>query len=272
MPWTSEHNIWLTEIKNHLTTNDGKLVTLLEFKPDIANGEIMSKWAKHFRNHYCFDTEIDFFRDGTGLSRRDYLLNTKFPSDSIGFGPGIRAGDFGEILIADYLEFILNHWVPRTRYGNKTIRDESTKGSDLIGFKIIDDSESIQDVLTMMEVKTQFSGKNANPRLQNAIDDSIKDELRKAESLNAIKQRLFDKGKKKESNKIARFQNPIDKPYTENYGAAALFCESIFDNVVITDSSTSFHPKNDKLFLLVVKGSEMMSIVHKLYNLAADEA
>lgn len=272
MPWTSEHNIWLTEVENHLTTNDGKSVTLLEFNPDIADGEIMSKWAKHFRNHYCFDNEIDFFRDGTGLSRKDYLLETKFPTDSRGFGPGIRAGDFGEIVIADYLEFVLNHWVPRTRYGNKTIRDESTKGSDLIGFKIIDDSESIQDVLTMLEVKTQFSGKKSSPRLQDAIDDSIKDELRKAESLNAIKQRLFDKGKITESKKIARFQNPIDKPYTESYGAAALFCESVFDNVVITDSSTHTHPKNGKLFLIVVKGSDMMSIVHNLYNLAANEA
>jgi hypothetical protein len=272
MPWTSEHNIWLTEIKNHLTTNDGKSVALLEFNPDVGNGEIMSKWAEHFRNHYCFDSEIDFFRGGTGLSRKDFLINTKLPTDSRGFGPGIRAGDFGEILIADYLEYTLNHWVPRTRYGNKTIRNESTKGSDLIGFKIIDDSESIQDVLTMLEVKTQFSGKKAYPRLQDAINDSVKDELRKAESLNAIKQRLFDKGKVVEATKISRFQNPIDKPYTESYGAAALFCESLYKQEIITQSSTIAHPKNDKLFLIVVKGADMMTIVNNLYNLAADEA
>lgn len=272
MPWTTDHKIWLDDKNNQLTTSDGKLVSLLEFKPDFSDSHTMSKWAKHFRNHYCFDSEIDFFKTGTGLSRKDFLLKTKFPTQSRGFGPGIRAGDFGEILIADYLAFTLNHWVPRTRYGNKTIRDESTKGSDLIGFKIIDNSESIQDTLTMLEVKTQFSGNNNKPRLQDAINDSIKDELRKAESLNAMKQRLYDKGNSADAIRISRFQNPVDKPYTENYGAAALFSDSVYHENAITESSTATHPHNDKLFLIVIKGEDFMSIVNKLYNLAANEA
>jgi hypothetical protein len=272
MPWTSEHSIWLTKKSNSLKTNDGKLVTLLEFNPNFRESSIISKWAKHFRNHYCFDTEIDFFKDGTGLSKKDFLSNTKFPSDNRGFGPGIRAGDFGEILIADYLEFILDHWVPRTRYGNKTIRDESTKGSDLIGFKIMDNTESIKDILTMFEVKTQFSGIRFKPRLQDAINDSIKDELRKAESLNAMKQRLFDKGNLSDAKKIARFQNPIDKPYTENYGAAALFSDNVYDGKVITETTTKSHPKNKNLFLIVVKGADLMTVVNNLYKLAANEA
>ena len=62
-----------------------------------CQSEVTSNWAKHFRNHYCFDTEIDIFRDGTGYSREEYLNNLKFPTSNRGFGPGIRAGDFGEI-------------------------------------------------------------------------------------------------------------------------------------------------------------------------------
>lgn len=271
MPWSSEHITWFSKIDTDLSTSDGKKVTLLEFIPDLSNTDIVTKWARHFRNHYCFDSEIDLLSEGTGKTKKDYLLDLKFPSTS-GFGPGIRSGDFSEILVADYLEFVLGYWVPRTRYGNKIIRDESTKGSDLIGFKMYNKKETVNDILTLFEVKAQFSGDKANPRLQDAINDSIKDELRKAESLNGMKQRLLDKGKLKSVKRIARFQNPVDKPFTSKYGAAALFSNNIYNDTVITDSKTIDHPFSSDLYLIVIKGEDLMKIVHNLYKIAADEA
>jgi hypothetical protein len=272
MPWSAEHISWFSEIDTDLTTNDGKEVTLLKFTPDLTKTDILTKWGKHFRNHYCFDTEIDFFREGPGLTREEYLLNLKFPTSHRGFGPGIRSGDFSEILVADYIEFVLDYWVPRTRYGNKTIRDESTKGSDLIGFKFHDDNETVSDILTMFEVKAQYSGRKANPRLQDAINDSAKDDLRKAESLNGMKQRLYDKGDLQGAKNIARFQNPADKPYTTKYGAAALFSNNIYDEDVITGSETGEHPFSSGLYLIVIKGDDLMTIVNRLYQIAANEA
>jgi hypothetical protein len=271
MPWNFEHTAWLVDSGASLQTSNGKVVTILEFSPDLAKSDIMSKWATHYRNHYCFDTEIDHLRDGTGFTRKDFLLNSKFPTTS-GFGPGIRSGDFGEILVADYIEFVLNYWIPRTRYGNKTIRDESSKGSDIIGFKIVDENETDQDILAQIEVKAQLSGTTSSPRLQDAINDSVKDELRKGESLNAMKQRLFDKGKLDEVKKISRFQNPTDKPYKTMYGAAALFSNGNYTTDVITSCDTSLHPFRNELFLIVIKGDELMKIVNQLYTIAADEA
>jgi len=272
MPSKPDHIKWLVDTEKDIKTVDGKSVRLFEFKPKQKDQAIMSAWAKHFRNHYCFDSEIDFLRTGTGLSRKEYLLATKFPTDVRGFGPGIRAGDFGEILVADYLEFLLGHWVPRTRYGNKTIRDESTKGSDLIGFKLFDNNVTPNDILTIFEVKTQFSGKTAEARLQDAINDSGKDELRKAESLNAMKQRLMDKGSIPEAKTVARFQNPVDKPYTEQFGAAALFSTDVLDKKSIAKSSTNGHPKRSSLILIVISSDNFMKLVHELYKIAADEA
>jgi hypothetical protein len=272
MIWNSEHTNWFSKIDTKLKSKDGKEICLLEYKFNLNDKVVMSKWAKHLRNHYCFDNEIDFLRKGTGLSRKEYLLQLKFPTEARGFGPGIRSGDFSEILVADYLEYILGYWIPRTRYGNKTIRDESTKGTDLIGFKLYDGNKTPKDVLKMFEVKAQYSGDKANPRLQDAIDDSIKDDLRKAESLNAIKQRLYDKGKTEEAQKVARFQNQIDIPYTSEFGVAALYSNEIYDDNVIISSDTSSHPYNSNLFLIVIKGENMMKLVHKLYEIAADES
>ena len=271
MPWTSKHTKWFKET-GKLTTANGRTVTVLEFLHQ-DDDEILSAWAKHFRNHYCLDTEIDVLRNGTKHSRASYLTEIKFPDHSTAPGPSIRAGDFAEILIADYLEFILDFWVPRTRYADKTIRNESTKGCDIIGFRFLSDSDdSPNDVLAIFEAKAQFSGRKAKPRLQDAVDDSCKDQLRKAESLNAIKQRLLRDGQADGVETVERFQDIEDRPYTELSGAAALFCTSVYDEATIAKTTADSHPNSGNLVLVVVRGQDMMALVHDLYMRAADEA
>jgi len=271
MPWTSDHIRWLIDTGQRLTITDGKTVEVWEFCHE-EDDEVLSAWAKHFRNHYCLDTEIDFYRQGYNQSRSEYLNNIKFPDPSVTPGPSIRAGDFGEILVADYLQYVLGYWVPRIRYADKTIRNESTKGCDIIGFKIISEEDSPEDMLAIFEAKTQFSGRQVKPRLQDAVNDSAKDQIRKAESLNAVKQRLFDKDFHEEANKIERFQNPNDRPYKEISGAVALFETRVFDVEQISQTTTDAHPNTDHLILVVIHGNTMMDLVHELYRRAADEA
>ncbi len=271
-PWTSKHVKWLIDTGKRLKTADGKAAEVWEFrhKKDEA---VLSAWARHFRNHYCFDTEIDYWRKGYNSSRSDYLNSIKFPDPKAAPGPSIRAGDFGEVLVADFLEYRLGYWVPRTRYGDKTIRNESTRGSDIIGFHFSKNRKaSSKDKLAIFEAKAQFSGNKAKARLQDAVDDSAKDITRKAESLNAIKQRLHGRNELNDAEKIERFQNEVDHPYTEVYGAIALFENPLFDSSLTSSTDSSSHPYSSKLTLLIIKGDEMMALVHDLYRRAADEA
>lgn len=271
VPWTSEHIKWLVDTGERLQTTDGKEVIVWEFRHE-KDEVVLSAWAKHFRNHYCLDNQIDALRSGMALSRADYLKQIKFPDLSISPGPSIRSGDFAEILAADYLEFVLCHWVPRTRYSHKTIRNESEKGVDTIGFFFeSDDEESPNDKLTIIESKAKFTGKHEE-RLQKAIDHSGKDVTRKAESLNAIKQRFLDKEDVDSVRRIERFQNEVDRPYTQHFGAIAHLDSSNFDTDVVTSANASNHPHSGQLFLLVIKGTHMMELVHELYRRAADEA
>lgn len=93
--------------------------------------------------------------------------------------------------------------------------------------------------------------------------------------------------KKKEvgqAQRIERFQSPVDMPYKEAYGAAAIISDECFDAeelasadcCKIPKSSKSKevfpHPNGDSLVLLVIKGPDMMELVHDLYRRAADEA
>ena len=270
MPWTSEHLKWIVNIEK-IEINGGKSVDVFEI--NYENDDIiLAAWAKHFRNHYCLDTEIDLLREGTGKSRKQYLNDIKFPDTILAPGPSIRAGDFGEILIADYIQFILEYWVPRTRYADKSVRNESKKGTDIIGFKFISENDSPKDRLIIFEAKTKFAGNQPVNRLQDSVNDSIKDQVRKAESLNAIKQRLIYKGQNEDADKVKRFQNKTDKPYRELSGAAALFSNNIYDKSLISQTTVNNHPNAANLILVVIKGNNMMDLVHKLYRRAGDEA
>ena len=278
-PWSSAHLAWLIDTGTTITTVDGKIAKVFEFQYK-DDEDIFSAWAKHFRNHYCLDSIIDVLKPPK-LSRRDYLNEVKFPSKSNRLGPGIRAGDFGEILVADYLQYVLNFWVPRLRWSSKVIRDESVKGSDVVGFKYNNTIPSNNDMLFTFQVKTKFSRTSDN-RLQDAINDSVKDHIRIGESLNFIKQKYIDKGCMNEAKYIERFQSPTDIPYKKIFGAAAVISNEYYDEDKLSESncckiptskeSYIIHPYRDNLVLLIIKGDKMMSLVHELYRRAADEA
>lgn len=265
------HLAWLVDPKAPLKTADGKNVQVLELRHE-KDEAILCAWAKHFRAQYCDDGQLDELRSGTGLSRAEYLRTIKFPDQFVAPGPSIRSGDFAEVLVADYVEFALGFWVPRTRYNNKTVRNESTKGSDIIGFRCVgQNGDDPNDTLAIYETKASL-GSNPAVRLKDAIEDSAKDELRRAESLNAIKQRLLDGVLKVEAKRIERFQNLEDRPYREVYGAVAMVscCDIPAADIEAVDASG--HPKAANLVLVVIRGIDLMDLVHELYGRAADEA
>lgn len=272
MPWSSTHIRWLVDTGRRLTTADGRAVEVWEFVPGNDEG-ILSAWAKHFRNHYCLDTEIDLLRNGTGLSRAEYLNRMTFPDRSEVPGPSLRAGDFAEILLADLLAFVEQFWVPRFRYDDKTIRNESTKGVDILAFKFISGGESPEDILVTFEAKARLTGRPRGNRLQDAVDGSVKDfPTRTAQSLNALKRRFIRSGNGDDASRVERFQNRADRPYRAISGAAAVFSTAAYQVTVISTTGTASHPNRDNLRLIVITGDDLMRLVHSLYERAADEA
>ena len=268
------HVTWLVDTKKKLHTADKKTIELWRFN-HMLDASALSTWAKHFRNQYCSDSDIDSLISGTGLSRSDYLTNIVFPDQSTPPGPSVRAGDFAEVLVADYLEYLLNFWMPRTRYDTKAMRNVSTQGVDVMGFLLTDDSirrPSPNDIMVVYEVKAQFSGSKPSPRLQDAVDGSAKDVLRKPESLNAIKRRFIERKMFVEAKRVERFQNPADNPYREQYGALAFFSTDLVDDTELCQTTCAAHPYKNRLKAVVMSGDSIMELVHKLYAAAANEA
>lgn len=267
-----KHVQWLSKSSTKISSSDGVPIELWELN-HLHDDTILSEWAKHFRNHYCLDSMIDCLRDGTGLSRRDYLISLIFPDDKDDFGPIIRSGDFGEVIAADLMEYFKNYWVPRSRYANKATRNESVKGSDVIGMKFHSTgSFSTKDELTICEVKAKLRSANSDNPIQKAIDDSIKDNKRIGLSLNALKRHLIESNLVSEADKVKRFQNPIKSPYKQTFNAVAVFSNSTYSDEFVQNASVGAHPNSKHLHIIVIKGENLMELVHHLYGRAADEA
>lgn len=270
------HLAWLKETGEVISTADGKKITVWELNCDDSDRDTWRAWAKHFREHYCLDAMIDLLKEGTpyAASRADYLKSLVFPDEKAAPGPSIRAGDFAEILVADLIEGHFGAWVPRTRYKAKDIRNESSKGTDIIGIHVVnaDGSPSIKDRLFTIESKAQFSGQRAKARLQHAVDDSMKDEIRKAETLNAVKRRLLEEQRIDDAKIVQRFQDSFKSPYVEQTCAAALFCNSVYDPSQIAMTSCAQHNNAHQLILIIIRANTFMKLVHQLYERAANEA
>ncbi|PCJ87371.1 MAG: virulence associated protein [Thiotrichaceae bacterium] len=255
-----------------LVTDEGEHVEVWRIQTPDADDLV--SWAKHVREHYCLDSEIDGLREGTGLSRSEYLTNLVFPDSTERPGPSVRAGDFTEILISDYLEYSLGYTVPRIKFAEKAVRNEPVKGVDVIGYMLIDeDGNNPDDRLVTYEVKAKLTGNAYDDTLQKAIDHSSKDFLRLAETLNFLKRKYKDKGQYEEANKIQRFQNKTDKSYIYESGAAAVITSSTYDEAAIVENTeTVNHPNSELLALLVISGDDLMVLVHSIYLSAANDA
>lgn len=273
---SKSHAGWLKPFKCELKTADGKDVKVFELDIDHNDSSVLTEWAKHFREHYCLDSQLDRLRRGTAKSRAEYLTDLVFPDESDDFGPATRSGDFAEILIADLLESQLGFWTPRTRYDDKLVRNESPKGTDVLGFKFggADPSKpSNKDTLISFESKAQLSGKKAKKKLQEAVIDSAKDVYRISESLNAMKRRLIARHDDEDADRVERFQDGLKVPYIRMSGAAAVFCSSVYDEAFISKTTDcTAHENVDNLMLVVAHSEALMKFVHALYERAANEA
>lgn len=271
---------WLKKSDQEIKTSCGKIIDLYEFNHNIDDDEIMSEWAKYFRNHYCKDEDIPFLKSDKNQSNCDFLLQMKFPDgaykEGIGNsrkGPATRAGDFTEIMIADYLEFICNYKIfSRIRYDRKNVKNQSSMGSDVVGFKLIDVTPKVDDELIIYEVKAHLSERKPENLLETAMKDSIKDEHRIAEALFAIRERAYFDRNLETFNTVDRFQNSVDFPYTKTSGAAAVFNTKSYDDHFLSLIDTSEHPNEANLKLLVIYADDFMKLVHHLYERAANEA
>lgn len=259
--------------KNIDLPNHGK-IQIYKLDCNLLDEDSFNSWALSFRNNYVEKDSLPLLISGTNLNQEDYLIKFIFPNPNNRLGAGTLSGEFGEILVYDYVNFILKYYVTRTRYLEKVNPNSSVTGSDVIGYKMEQSKKSSpSDKLFIGEVKTSssVSGNKNNlckKRVENAIKDSEKDLVRFAESLNAEKRRLIDRKKFDEAKIVERFQNKTDNPFILELFAVLVLDEELYIEDTILNVVNSHVEPNKTINVLVIYSQKLKEFLIELYRRA----
>lgn len=180
----------------------------------VIDDAILDDWALHIRKQYVPDGELEEDAALNKLTVEEYLRQYVIPQKGEPFGPTARSNDISEILFADLFEFILNYEVPRCKQHNRSGKNESEHGTDIIAYRFFAEGKAPHknDELVAIEVKARLSSNEADKVIKDAVTDSKKDEDRVSHTLNYYRKKLRFMGKSAEAADIARFQQKTEYP------------------------------------------------------------
>lgn len=257
-----------------ISYSNGKEIQVYKLDNELLDDSILNNWALGLRNNYVEEILLEPLVKGTGLTKQEFLEKNIFPNHQNRLGASTMSGEFGEILVYDYINFALKHYVTRTRYLEKVNPDMPVPGSDVIGYKVKDiDKPSKTDHLIVAEVKTR-SSKSGNKNslcektIKDAIEHSVKDRVRLGESLNAEKRRLFNRLRNDEAKIIERFQNKTDNPFTIDFFAIAVIDSELYSDQIVLNAVNSQHENVKSTSILIIHSKELLLFLRDLYRRA----
>ncbi len=237
--------------------------------------DVLDDWALHIRRHYIPDDELEEDCTLLGLTSEEYLRSSVIPQKDVHLGPTSRSNTITEILISDLLEFVYGFHVPRIRQTNMSGTTVSEHGTDVIGYQFEkeDKTPSSKDKLIAAEVKAVLSKADTSV-IKSAVEDSVKDEYRVAQTLNYMRKKLKHYGKLEESKDIERFQLKTKYDYSIFYVPAGITSLAELDEVTVGEEKIHIIPEIDgndlKLChgncIFFVHGKNLMKLTHEVFE------
>ena len=253
--------------ENGVVFEDQQLLNCYRLSYEIDDN-ILDNWALHIRRHYVPDNELEEDAALNDLSVQEYLRQFVIPQKGEPFGPTARSNDISEILFADLFEFVLNYEVPRCKQYNRSGKNESEHGTDIIAYKFFSEGKSPHknDELVAIEVKALLSSGEASKVIKDAVADSKKDEDRVSHTLNYYRKKLRFMGKSTEAADMARFQQKTEFPYKTSYvGAAVSSLPTIEKKVIIGIKGADLELKTDQS-VFYIHGADLMTLTHQVFE------
>lgn len=226
----------------------------------------LEDWALHIRRNYISDKSLDLICE-CGVDRCSYLLD-RIPSVSSSsldkFKYRTITGEFAEILVMDFREFVQNEEVFRGRWEAKATPTAPIQGCDIVSF-IIDSCSKDKDQLIITESKSQLSSTNYDVLL-DAAKDSDKDSTRIGMTLAFLAELFANEQDEEQCKKVARFIRKAEEPYIERFEGSGLTIDSALseENAKNVLNSYAGTPKN----LYFIYGSGLKELAYDLYERA----
>lgn len=237
---------------------------MIDYKTDSG---VIDDWALHIRRNYINDNNLTYDSAANGMTIEQYLKKYVIPQRHEPLGPTARAGDIGEIIVSDLLEFIMEYSVPRYKMINRSGKNNSQQGTDIIAYKFykVDKTPDEHDELVAAEVKAALT-KNDYGVLETAIKHSVKDAHRLARTIDHCRKRLKELGRLSEMHDVARFLNKAEIDYKITYVAAGISsCESVISPIELSVVEEQLEIKTtQKIFF--IHGKKLMELTHAIYE------
>lgn len=236
----------------------------IDYKADM---EILDDWALHIRRNYIDDSDLLDDSSVNGMSVEQYLKEYVIPQKHEDLGPTARAADIGEIIVSDLLEFVLKYSVPRYKMKNRSGKNNSQHGTDIIAYKFYkeDKTPNEHDELVAAEVKATLTKMDYGV-LETAIKASSQDTYRLARTIDHCRKRLKELGYTSEMYDVSRFLNKPEKDYKITYVAAGInSCETVTSPIElsVTDDRLGIRT-GQKIFF--IHGKRLMDLTHEIYE------
>ena len=231
------------------------------------DNSILDNWALHIRRHYVSDETLAEDVYVFDMNVEDYLREYVIPQKHETLGATVRSGDIAEIIVADLLEFILGYSVPRYKQMNRSGKNNSEHGTDVIAyrFKKADKTPTRHDELIAAEVKAKLTDETYTP-IESAIKDSKKDALRLARTVNHCRKRLQELGLNSESQEVTRFLLKPEHDFQVKYIAAGLSSqETVEKEIKLSVSADELCIGIDRE-VYFIHGKELMTLAHDIYE------
>lgn len=250
-------------VKEGCSFVDGRSVECwnLDWQSDSA---ILDDWAVHLRQQYISDSELAARCRFRQIQPATYLTSWIVPS-----GKRIRTGDFAEILIADVFEYLYGFGVPRYKQRDRSDKNSSEHGTDVIAYKIRQSGkESCDDELIAIEVKSDASGTNQSSLIRRIIaanTDSFKDPNRIPMTLSYMADRAYDAGDVQTAQDLLRFLDKAGSTFNERYASAVTTSFSDPKGALSTRYPDDVKLEDERS-LVIVHADRFMDLVKDLYG------
>lgn len=230
--------------------------------------DILDNWALHIRRYYVPDDDLKEDLALHRLTTEEYLRKYVIPQKDEPFGPTARSNDISKILFADLFEFVLNYEVPRCKQYNRSGKNESEHGTDIIAYRFYSKRKkpNRNDELVAIEVKARLSTTGACATIKAAIADSKKDEYRFSHTLDYYRKKLRSMGKTTEAADIARFQQKTEYPYQISYVGAAISSLPTVEKKVIVGIKGADLQLTTNQSVFYIHGTDLMTLTHQVFE------
>lgn len=229
---------------------------------------IMADWALHVRRHYIFDEKLRSVVRRRSVAVDEYLRASVIPDKR-----ETMSGDFGEMLIADLLEYIENYRVPRYKHCDRLDKNQSERGTDVIGYRVSDPrSNDARDELIVIEVKALTSSGNIKTVVNKAKKDSKKDRVdlgrmeksRLGMTLDYLERRSCDYGDSVTAVIMQRFLKAAEFPCVIRYGIGAIAATD--KSSVLIEKKHQYDEFDTLDKVLVLGGVDVAELLTRIYE------